>query len=196
MFKKKEENKTDCRVKVGFTFYPDTSQILITYLQNCNSLLTAKYLCDRIYHQIDVDIKLNDTETFENLKEKAVEEVTKAEQEAKAKREENTGEVVKELPPPKTKEEKAQEIRIKKLAELKKKREDESIKFIAILDREAKQIVIKNSQNCELPYWINYIAWRVVDQSTVREIAQTTTMELIKSIINNKKKQNIEVPGA
>ena len=185
MFKKKEEKKVDYRIKVGFSFYPDSNQILITYLQNCNSLLAAKYICDRVFNQIDVDIKLNETETFENPNE-----TKKKEEKPKEKK---SGEMVQE-PPPQTKEEKAQEIRQKKVAELQKKREEAAIKFIAILDREATKIVVKNSQNCTLPYWVNYITWRVKDQSTIREIAKATTVQLIESVIKDKKKQIIAVP--
>lgn len=192
MFKKKEEKKpeakkTDGRVKVGFTFYPDTNQILITYLQNCDSMLAAKYLCDRIFHQIDVSIKLNEIEEFKDpqkvQEEKEKPKVAKVEEKTEEKKEQ-------------TKEEKALEIRKKKIEEMKKKHEENAVKFIAILDRKAKQIVVKNSQNCELSYWVNYISWRVKDQATIREIAQQTTLQLIESVIKDKKKQGIVVPGA
>jgi len=201
MFKKKEEkkveNKKDPRVKIGFSFYPDTNQILITYLQNCDSLLAARYMCDRIFHQIDVNIKLNETETFEDPAEKHAEKHAEAKAKADKIIEENAKEKAgKEEKKEQTKEEKAQEIRVQKVADMKKKREAAAIKFIAILDREVKQIVVKNSQNCKLPYWVNYMTWRVKEQSTTREIAQATTVQLIESIIKDKKKQNISVPGA
>jgi len=185
MFKKKEEKKRDCRVKVGFSFYPDTNQILITYLQNCDSLLTAKYFCDRVFNQIDVDIKLNEIETFEDPAEKKMEEAKKKTETEKSK------EAKKEQ----TKEEKAAEVRQQQITDMKITREKAAIKFIAILDREATKIVVKNSQNCTLPYWVNYITWRVKDQSTTREIAQMTTLQLIDAVIKDKKRQNIDITG-
>lgn len=170
--KDKEKNA----LKVLFSLYPLSNQILLQYVQNVDSQLSGKYIAKRVFLNKNVHLRLNEIE--ELPKDPKVEEIKKAE--------------VKKA---ETKEEKAEEAKQKQLLEIQEKQEKAAIKFMAILYKETDELVIKNVQNCTLAYWVNYISWRVEDQINTKEIAKTTAVTLIDIIVKQQRKNQIEMPG-